>query len=246
VETTKRNRKKPPGTNMTPTQIFDLEPGESFVFGAQYGSLATMTKVGINAGRMRKRRFVVTAAPGGSMVTRLPDEVEVVKPKRIGLAQRLRDIAPGSQAFFPASQFSPLSLRTIASAINGTGERRFQVLIEQAPIPGTRVTSLDQSAPIADATGTPIDYSAGQRTRKYPFATMKPGDSFTVPTGTTDITALRGNVQYHRTRNPTLQYKITRNKDGGFTVTCAYRAGSPPVPAVVPLKTNETRDFEEW
>ena len=209
---------------MTPTQIFDLQPGESFVFGPQYGSFATMTKVGVNAGRMRKRCFEVTAVPGGSMVTRLPDEIEV--PKRIGLAKQLLAIAPGSQAFFPLSQCSPFSLRTIASVINGTGERRLQVLIEQTPIPGTRVTSLDLAVGVADATGALINYAAGERTRKYPFATMAPGDSFTVPPGTTDITALRASVQYYRTRNPTRQYQVTRQKDSGFTVTCSERAGS--------------------
>jgi hypothetical protein len=209
---------------MTPTQIFDLEPGESFVFGSQYGSLATMTKVGINAGRMRKRRFVVTAAPGGSMVTRLPDEIEVPKPKRISLAQRLRAIAPGSEAFFPASEYSLDSIRATATRINRAGDRRLSTHFEMRPQHGARVKSLDISAGVADATGQVIDFEAGQRMRKFPFATMAPGDTFTVPAGATSITALRGNVQRYRTINPALQYQITRNEDGGFTVTCTARA----------------------
>ena len=118
------------------------------------------------------------------------------------------------------------------------------MVIETSPIHGTRVTSLDLAAGITDATGRPIDFSAGERMRKYPFATMSPGDSFTVPAGTTDITALRSNVQRYRERNPTLQYQITRNQDGGFTVTCSARMlGSRRVPPLVPVRSNGNSGF---
>jgi hypothetical protein len=229
---------------MTPYKIFDLEIGESALFGPEYGGLERMTRLAGNIGRARRRRFEVTAAPGGSLVTRLTDKAE--KPKRITLAQRLRDIAPGTKQFFAASQFNPVSLRATASGINKTGERRLQVSVETSPIHGTRVTSLDITNGITDATGTPINFAAGQRMRKYPFTTMAPGDSFTVPAGSTNITALRSSVQHYRTRNPTRQYQITRHDGGSFTVTCSERPGAQPVPAMVPLETNVISDFEAW
>jgi hypothetical protein len=208
---------------MTPYKIFDLEVGQSLVFGPEYGDLTRMTKLAGNIGLARRRRFEVTAAPGGSLVTRLTDKDETPKPKRTTLAKRLLDIAPGSAQFFPASQFNPVSLRAIATAINKTGERRLTTSVETRPTPGTRITSLDLAAGITDATGTPINFAAGERMRKYPFATLAPGDSFTVPADKTTLSALRYSVQRYRTRVETLQYRITRNENGSFTVTCSPR-----------------------
>ena len=220
---------------MIPFKIFDLQIGQSALFGPEYGDLATMT---LHAGRIaqvRARRHAVEAAPGGTLVTRLTDKdekapkVPKARPERPDkpptLAQRLLAIAPGTSEFILARERNPESLRTTASHINKRGERRLRVVVETSPLYGTRVTSLDLSEPVTDATGTAIDFAAGQRMRKYPFSTMGPGDSFTVPAGKTTIAALRGSVQYYRTRVVTLQYRITTNPDGSFTVKCSSRTG---------------------
>ena len=158
---------------------------------------------------------------GGSQVTRLDDKA-AGKPST--MTQRLLAVELDTTEFFPAKQFNPASLRTTASAINRAGQHRIKVIIETRPVHGSRVSRAELASGITDLTGAPIDFAAGQRMRKYPFATMEPGDTFTVPAGKTTISALRDSVQRYRARNLTRQYRITSNPDGRFTVACTVRA----------------------
>jgi hypothetical protein len=59
--------------------------------------------------------------------------------------------------------------------------------------------------------------------RKYPFRTMKPGDSFTLPAGVSKVYLMRNYAQRYQARMPEVRFSVRKQEDGGILVECKAR-----------------------
>lgn len=114
--------------------------------------------------------------------------------------------------FVPHHECHPHSVRSMCASVKGTG-RTFRVnkaVVDRvAGLNVLRVNDQDPSTP-------------GPRAHKYPFYTTKPGDSFVVPAGATNIANLRV-LGYRYGELLGLKFKARTLDNGDIEVACTAR-----------------------